>query len=110
MFGNADRDRRIADLDRRLLKLSTDLSTARAQIERTAGAALSVELSELDAALRALQKTNRREFAKLWGHVSGFGSDTHPTNNGQPRVHEALDPELAAELALQTAPAVAPGR
>jgi hypothetical protein len=84
----------------RVRELSTKQSTS-------AGSALLVRINELEAALDALQKSNRREFGRLWKLVP----DERPARAASPNGHAALDvddPELAAELALQSAPPAKP--
>jgi len=87
----------------RLKQLSTKQSTG-------SGAALLVRINELEAALEQLQKSNRRELGKLWKLIALADESTpavakRDTANG---VDLDIDPELAAELALQSAPPVKP--
>jgi len=92
--------------EHRLKELSTKQSTG-------SSAALLVRINELEAALEQLQKSNRRELGKLWKLV-GQPDDLSPlkaTDRARfDRDLERFDAELAAELALQSAPAAAPGK
>jgi hypothetical protein len=80
-------------------ELSTKQSTG-------SGAALLVRINEIEAALEALQKSNRRELGKLWKLVGEPPAPKAP--NGHLPLEE-YDDDLAAELALQLAPPARPG-
>jgi len=87
--------RDVHHLQERVAVLSTKQST-------TAGAALLVRINELEAALEQLQKSNRRELGKLWKLLAM--QDDAPRAAPVPNGHDEIDPELAAEIALQSAP------
>ena len=102
MFGRATRLRLAAieadhaKLRARLYDLSTKLSTG-------TNAALRVELTDLQSALEMLAASNRREFGKIWKRLGGV-------QGGSPRepLLADVDEELAAILALQSAPTPEP--
>jgi hypothetical protein len=96
MFGFGKR--RLDAIERELVlqrALTTDLSS---KIASTAGAALSVRIAELEAALSALQTSNRRELGRLWKIVA---RDAPRSDPGSMR---SDDPEVDAWISLQHAP------
>lgn len=57
---------RIEALQRQVAILQRDLHELSTKVSTTAGAQLSVRCGDLEAAIEALQKSNRREFGRLW--------------------------------------------
>jgi hypothetical protein len=86
-------------LDAGFQKLRTELSTTRAAIDKTSGAALAVKLNEVESGLVTLQQANRREFGRLWKLL---GNEGIAGNGKSAVVDEQPDDELAAFLALQS--------
>jgi len=89
-------------------QLAAKLATADAHLKtlkQTAPAGLAAQVVELSDAVARLAKTQQRFAGKFYAQgadpVDAAGSD---------RSYATLDPELAAELALQSAPPVAPGK
>lgn len=87
MFGGALRAELIA-LAARVheceLKLSTSSSTA-----------MLVRINELEAALEALQKSNRREFGKLWKQQQPAPADDGDDSTGNAELDAFLDMQRA---------------
>lgn len=86
-------ERQVAILQREVRELSTKLST-------TAGAQLSVRCGDLEAALEALQKSNRREFGRLWKLLPD--RDAGPASTPTPETPEQVRARLRTEHGLPT--------
>lgn len=92
-----------------LRTVSAKLVTLEQRVSRlnaTAPAGLAAQVVELSDAVARLAKTQQRFAGKFYaeGGENARGSDPSYASVSQ------MDPELAAELALQNAPAVAPGK
>jgi len=83
----------VARLTERVRDCEQKLSTA-------SSTAMLVRVNELEAALEQLQKSNRREFGKLWKH---FDKQTPANGGGGALDVDSDDPEFAAMIALQRA-------
>lgn len=76
----------VHDLRRSVAELSTKIST-------TAGAQLAIRCGELEAALETLQKSNRREFGRLWKLLP----DTPKEPAAEPETPEQVRARLRSE-------------
>ncbi len=81
------------------------ISERLAELDRRSPSKLSAEVAELSEAVARLRVTHLK-FAGRFDQYVGQ-REAQPSLPGVP--NGALDPELAAELALQSAPAAAPG-
>lgn len=100
----------VSDLQKRLASIaaqSASVSSKLHDLERGSPVKLAAEVAALSAAVTALGDTHRRFAGRVWQRIG--------TQDRAPELPYAstgvgdLDPELAAEIALQSAPAVSPG-
>jgi len=71
----------VARLERECARLRLQLQELSTKLSTTAGAALTVRIGELEAAVDALQRSNRRELGRLWKLV---GREEHPPETPTP--------------------------
>lgn len=71
MFGGSYKAR-IEQIERDLDRLMNEVHKLSTALSTNSNTALLVRFNELEAALEALQKSNRREFGKLW-KMGAFG-------------------------------------
>lgn len=97
------------ELQKRLATIaaqSASVSSKLHDLERGSPVKLAAEVAALSAAVTAIGDTHRRFAGRVWQRIG-----THDRASPEQPFNGAgdLDPELVAEIALQTAPAVSPG-
>lgn len=98
----ADLSKRVASINAQNASVSSKLH----DLERASPVKIAAEVAALSEAVTALGDTHRRFAGRVWQRIGTQGAPDY-SDSAQ---HGAMDPELAAELALQKAPPVAPGR
>lgn len=95
MFGRRAPD----EIDARMQLFGQKLADFEHRLSTSSSTALLVRINELEAALEQLQKSNRREFGKLW--KVAWNETGRQSQNATPE--DDMDPELRAFLDLQRA-------
>lgn len=96
MFGRRAPD----EIDARMTLFGQKLAELEHKLSTSSSTALLVRINELESALEQLQKSNRREFGKLWKVAWGERvPEDRPNGQQQP----VGDPEFEALMALQRA-------
>ncbi len=102
----SEHERASKTLEQSVRVLLAQMKTKLSELERQSPAKLGADVVALSAAVDSLRKTHQRFAGRFYQELQ----DAPPSSNGASSQIDILDPELAAELALQSAPQVSPGK
>jgi hypothetical protein len=84
-------------------RLAERVAGCEQKLSTVSSTALLVRINELEAALEALQKSNRRELGKIWRALDRDEREARPPANDQRTLDDSGDPEFDAYIRLQNA-------